>query len=302
MKRLTKAFTLAEGPHRTENRSYCHPELDSGSKKQMLKQVQHDKNKTCAFTLAEVLITLGVIGVVAAMTIPTLMANVKGKEYATKFKKEISVLNQMVRMNKSQYDWDFANTRAISDNYPCTASDNPEASTSICSIFNANLKGITFNNSYFVQQGDKPSKLRIDDEYPDDGEFYTIKLADYKSSTNYLLVDSSPYYILSDGALIAVPSNMYTGNCSIPTGMSLEQALVDVDMYLQNCVGFIDVNGPELPNTEISCSTGKTDNLNFKEPCTVKNNEIKDVYPILFYDSTVIPATNAAAYVLNNVK
>nr|MBP7211932.1 type II secretion system protein [bacterium] len=30
-------------------------------------------NKKSAFTLAEVLITLGIIGVVAAMTIPTLM-------------------------------------------------------------------------------------------------------------------------------------------------------------------------------------------------------------------------------------
>ncbi len=29
------------------------------------------------FTLAEVLITLGIIGVVAAMTIPTLMTNIK---------------------------------------------------------------------------------------------------------------------------------------------------------------------------------------------------------------------------------
>jgi len=32
-----------------------------------------------AFTLAEVLITLGVIGIVAAMTLPTLIANYKNK-------------------------------------------------------------------------------------------------------------------------------------------------------------------------------------------------------------------------------
>lgn len=34
-----------------------------------------------AFTLAEVLITLGVIGIVAAMTLPTLIANYKTKSY-----------------------------------------------------------------------------------------------------------------------------------------------------------------------------------------------------------------------------
>ena len=86
----------------------CHPELVSGSKKQMLKhitatptdtsshknfkilnqvqndkifgsfcKVQHDKNKKVAFTLAEVLITIGVIGVVAAISLPTLLTNVQ---------------------------------------------------------------------------------------------------------------------------------------------------------------------------------------------------------------------------------
>ncbi len=39
--------------------------------------------KSAAFTLAEVLITLGIIGVVAAMTIPTLIANIKGARIRT---------------------------------------------------------------------------------------------------------------------------------------------------------------------------------------------------------------------------
>ena len=34
-----------------------------------------------AFTLAEVLITLGIIGVVAAMTMPTLMNSTQGAQY-----------------------------------------------------------------------------------------------------------------------------------------------------------------------------------------------------------------------------
>ena len=38
--------------------------------------VQHDKKKKAAFTLAEVLITLGIIGVVAAITLPALIENV----------------------------------------------------------------------------------------------------------------------------------------------------------------------------------------------------------------------------------
>ena len=45
-----------------------------------------------AFTLAEVLITLGIIGVVAAMTLPTLISKYKEKEYSTKLKKYYSVM------------------------------------------------------------------------------------------------------------------------------------------------------------------------------------------------------------------
>ena len=40
-------------------------------------KVQHDKSKKSAFTLAEVLITIGVIGVVAAISLPTLLTNVQ---------------------------------------------------------------------------------------------------------------------------------------------------------------------------------------------------------------------------------
>ncbi len=40
-----------------------------------------------AFTLAEVLITLGIIGVVAAMTLPSLVGNYKKKVTVTRLKK-----------------------------------------------------------------------------------------------------------------------------------------------------------------------------------------------------------------------
>lgn len=45
-----------------------------------------------AFTLAEVLITLGIIGVVAAITIPTLINRTHEKEYVSALKKSFSVL------------------------------------------------------------------------------------------------------------------------------------------------------------------------------------------------------------------
>ena len=53
-----------------------------------------------AFTLAEVLITLGIIGVVASLTIPTLVNNYRKKQFETGLKKEYSVLLQALDMYK----------------------------------------------------------------------------------------------------------------------------------------------------------------------------------------------------------
>lgn len=50
------------------------------------------------FTLAEVLITLGIIGVVAAMTIPSLMANYKAHKLKTQFLKAYSETKQAFKM------------------------------------------------------------------------------------------------------------------------------------------------------------------------------------------------------------
>ena len=51
-----------------------------------------------AFTLAEVLITLGIIGVVAALTIPTLISNYNKRQTVTKLKQTYSILSQALTM------------------------------------------------------------------------------------------------------------------------------------------------------------------------------------------------------------
>ena len=56
-----------------------------------------------AFTLAEVLITLGIIGVVAAMTLPTLIANYNKQVAATKLKKFYTIMNQAVKLSEAKY-------------------------------------------------------------------------------------------------------------------------------------------------------------------------------------------------------
>ena len=56
-----------------------------------------------AFTLAEVLITLGVIGIVAALTMPALIANYQKKQTVTQLQKAYSVLNQVLSAASVEY-------------------------------------------------------------------------------------------------------------------------------------------------------------------------------------------------------
>ncbi len=56
-----------------------------------------------AFTLAKVLITLGIIGVVAAMTMPSLMANYQEKATVTRLKKAYSIISQAYLRAQEEY-------------------------------------------------------------------------------------------------------------------------------------------------------------------------------------------------------
>ena len=82
--------------------------------------------KLNGFTLAEVLITLVIIGVIAAMTIPTLMNNTNEQELIVATKKAYSVFSQV-------YQRMFADNGEI---YPQTlGSSNAEATKSLGDMF-----------------------------------------------------------------------------------------------------------------------------------------------------------------------
>ena len=59
--------------------------------------------KESGFTLAEVLITLGVIGVVAAMTLPMLIQNYRKSIVENKLKTNYSIFYNALRMAESKY-------------------------------------------------------------------------------------------------------------------------------------------------------------------------------------------------------
>ncbi len=58
-------------------------------------------HKRLAFTLAEVLITLGVIGIVAALTIPVLIANHRKQVVITRMRKFYTTINQAIKLSEA---------------------------------------------------------------------------------------------------------------------------------------------------------------------------------------------------------
>jgi len=67
------------------------------------------KNKS-GFTLAEVLVTLAVIGIVAALAVPSLLNNTNQQEYKTGLKKAVALLNQTIQLKIARDGQDASST------------------------------------------------------------------------------------------------------------------------------------------------------------------------------------------------
>lgn len=92
-----------------------------------------ERSKRIAFTLAEVLITLGIIGVVASLTMPLLIQYHKKQEASTRLKKFYSAISQAILLseidNGPALDWQYP-SYISSDSQQISAEDNKKASLS----------------------------------------------------------------------------------------------------------------------------------------------------------------------------
>lgn len=227
------------------------------------------------FTLAEVLITLAIIGVVASMTLPSLNTNIGAARNRAALKKTLATLNNAVKMNEANNGWNFANVGLVSNN-DCFNSDislgrsaNAEDTESTCAMFNSALVGETYLG-------------RVASGTPTNQEWKIIDsrgIAGTPLAYLYLI-----NYRLNDGVVFGV-----TGMFTCPEDGYMNRTL-------GGCKGYIDTNGAAGPNQVVTCADGSskfTSDDNF-ESCDVQRNTNADIFPITFYDSTVELATNAA--------
>ena len=193
-----------------------------------------------AFTLAEVLITLGIIGIVAAMTLPALLQKYKEQELITRTKKVYAEINNALMIAQKDYG-------VINDN---------------SSLFNATDESAVvaqnftkyFNGAKFCKNAGQKgcSKYYYDIKYS--------KLAlDNNNVTTTYKGESSPRIILSSGAIIQLSNNMYNNCSGTSTSTETDEYLRPVtdengdkithEYTLNNCGAItFDVNGNKRPN------------------------------------------------------
>ncbi len=207
--------------------------------------------KRFGFTLAEVLITLGIIGVVAAMTMPTLMNQTNGAQYKTAYKKALSAMSQAVVLNVALDDYNMADT------------DNTVAGQNFIDIFKNRMNVVKTAEGtlgYTVLTPDASSGASADN---------------FTSAQNYTL-------FFNDGIAFSFPK-------------TAQKCTKDATKTGTACKGIIDVNGQKAPNKVVKCDSGKKGGTG-ANACQVTNPT--DIYPIIFYDQTILPNSDAARAVL----
>ncbi len=149
----------------------------------------NDIIKKCAFTLAEVLITLGIIGVVAAITIPILSTKVQVKVLENQFKKADAMFQQALKSSVQELGYSDINDFNIPGRY--SSSSYEDLKSDISSLNLVWLKQFSSFQNFYIEDA-KRKNIR----------YYTLTgtpTYDYY----YTMSGSRNVYILQNGVLVS---------------------------------------------------------------------------------------------------
>jgi len=310
--------------------------------------------KILAFTLAEVLIAAAVIGIVAALSIPTLMVSLKAREYRIALTKGINSLARAATANYGLEGYDFSGTNGYygetnnpvalystiggaDDGYNIIGFDTPAVSdiathsdlylytTSLFHIWknNLNLKSSKEFVNYSVVPADvtlscasRPSYTTVQLKVPGSANVSATIKPDFKSReywTKSIVQGSGSIYPMCEGRTVEQGGINQGRMFMLEDGMVFTYDPAQAYCLETNpCYGYIDVNGPVGPNRMIACTEGEDSFITSYSKnslpgmmmgnCTVKAGDVTDIYPVLFYNNVVKPASWAAKSVLLQVR
>lgn len=162
-----------------------------------------------AFTLAEALITLVIIGVIAALTIPAILVNTEQHEYKSALKKALSTLNQVIELNVALEGYGPLET------VPMTS---PTTEDSLFEMFRNRMNVISTSNAY-----------------------------DWGSQTNYAFftADGMRYEFPTTPNIKGGTFNALNYHCATPAGNIQDDSGEVANLP---CLIVVDVNGQRRPN------------------------------------------------------
>lgn len=233
--------------------------------------------KKNGFTLAEVLITLAIIGVVATMTLPALMTNTGEQQAKTGLKKAINTLAEAAQMNEAVAGFDFSNLKA---------------------------EGAAINDSDADEEQSMATLLRtrtvVDYTTTLDGTTDPVKVGANTSSKSVKTSTGTAdrFVTLRDGIII-----MYN---TADTTSTTYQALED-DGLPEGYIITVDTNGIKGPNTLANCASaggtkaGADDGTTATSVCKDKKaRAINDRFQVKLRGTRVEPYGAAATWAFQN--
>lgn len=187
----------------------------------------YKSRKFLAFTLSEVLVTLSILGVVAALTIPILNHGTSDKELNVKLKKVYDTLNQGTGMIANDTEGKL---------YAASATD-------FMSKLGSKVKTIRKCSSATKQgcwhKGNHGLDYRFDDYMnPSSGDFLGV-------------MSTTPGLVLLDGTFVTLMDDLGTGTCYFPDSYPVGQDFRNYSLPDKNFVVgdlLVDINGERKPN------------------------------------------------------
>ncbi len=230
--------------------------------------------KKSGFTLAEVLITLAIIGVVAAISIPSVISNSQQQEFKTGLRKAVSVLNSAITMNMAldgETPYDNANLMGFLMKHMAIIETT------------RNMR----DRFYTYQENAPISALANSAFYTTDGMRYEIRLGG--SQFTVPLHENPSINVCTKGAA-GTSSEAKCGGCG-SYGLNSNSNKTT----LPPCLIVVDVNGDKKPNpTNINChesACAKQNKVKLSDPLGTK---LTDLFSIMITDKSAIPYGVAA--------